>query len=74
MKITRMQKGWVIRLTDTEMNVLRRTVDAGMGAADWVDGGWQRDHIPPAEKRVMTEVSLGKRNWLFGEWFDRRSS
>ena len=72
MKITRLKKGWAIRLTDSEMNVLIRTVDEGMGASDWVDGGWHRGHLASAEKRVMTEVLEGKRNWLSGEWEDRR--
>ena len=72
MKITRLKKGWAIRLTDSEMAVLKNTVEEGMGAADWLDGGWQRGHLAPAEKRVMTEVLEGKRNWLSGKWEDRR--
>ena len=64
MKITRMKKGYIIRLSDTEMAVLERTVREGMGAADWEAGGWQRGHLPPAEQRIMTEVQTMKRDWM----------
>ena len=64
MKITRMKKGYIIRLSDTEMAVLERTVREGMGAADWAEGGSQRGHIAPAEQRIMTEVQTMKRDWM----------
>ena len=69
MKITRMKKGYIIRLSDCEMAVLERTVREGMGAPDWEEGGfkddrWQRGHIPPAEQRIMTEVQTMKRDWM----------
>tara|TARA_R100001510_G_C7488244_1_gene97224 strand:+ start:153 stop:371 length:219 start_codon:yes stop_codon:yes gene_type:complete len=64
MKITRMKKGYIIRLSDTEMAVLQRTVREGMGTPDWEEGGWQRAYIPPAEQRIMTEVETQKRDWM----------
>jgi len=64
MKITRLKKGYRINLSNAEWAVLERTVREGMGAADWTEGGWQRDYIPPDEKRIMTEVEVGNRPWM----------
>ena len=64
MKVTRLKKGYRINLSDAEWYVLERTVQEGMGASDWTDGGWQRGHIPPDEKRIMTEATMGNRPWM----------
>ena len=64
MKVTRLKKGYRINLSDAEWAVLTRTIDEGMDAADWVEGSWQLDHIPPDEKRIMTEAEVGKRPWM----------
>ncbi len=64
MKVTRLKKGLRINLSDAEWAVLFRTVSEGMAAADWTEGGWQRDHIPPDEKRIMTEATMGNRPWM----------
>lgn len=73
MKVTRLKKGYRINVSDAEWAVLERTVREGMGAPEWVDGGWQRDHIPPDEKRIMTEAEVGKRPWMVVT-DDRRST
>ena len=73
MKVTRLKKGYRINLSDAEWAVLTRTMDEGMGAADWTESGWQRDHIPPDEKRIMTEATMGKRYWMVVTE-DRRST
>ncbi len=73
MKVTRLKKGYRINLSDAEWAVLTRTMDEGMGAADWTEGGWQRDHIPSDEKRIMTEAAMGKRCWMVVTE-DRRST
>ena len=62
MKITRMKKGYVIRVTDTEFSVLSALTDEGMGASFWVDGG--SEYMPPAEQRVITEAQSQKRPWM----------
>lgn len=62
MKITRMKKGYIIRLSDTEMDVLKITVEEGMGSGMWLDGVNQ--HMKPAEQRIMTEVQMMKRDWM----------
>lgn len=73
MKVTRLKKGFRINVSDAEWAVLERTVREGMGAADWVEGGWQRGNIPPDEKRIMTEVETCKRPWMVVT-DDRRST
>ena len=73
MKVTRLKKGYRINLSDAEWAVLTRTMDEGMDAVDWVEGGWPQDHIPPDEKRIMTEAETGKRPWMVVT-DDRRSA
>lgn len=64
MKITRMKKGYVIRLTDTEMAVLEETVMEGQGSGLWEDVEMGCSHLPPAQQRIITEASTGKRDWM----------
>ena len=64
MKITRLKKGFVIHVTDTEMSVLQDTVCEGMGSSMWDDAERGYSHMPPAEQRIITEVNANKRDWM----------
>jgi hypothetical protein len=63
MKITKLKKGYRINLTDTEMELLRDIHSEGLFA-------YQEMHeegasgLNPAEKRILTEINNGKREWL----------
>jgi len=59
-----MEKGYVIRLTDTEMAVLEETVMEGQGSGLWEDVELGNSHLPPARQRIITEVNTGKRDWM----------
>tara|TARA_R100000030_G_scaffold70219_1_gene53883 strand:+ start:362 stop:574 length:213 start_codon:yes stop_codon:yes gene_type:complete len=62
MKITRLKKGYVIRVTDAEFSVLDITMQEGMGSGMWID--LDHGHLSPAEKRIINEVSDSKRDWM----------
>tara|TARA_R100000995_G_scaffold48005_1_gene22869 strand:+ start:835 stop:1044 length:210 start_codon:yes stop_codon:yes gene_type:complete len=62
MKITRLKKGYVIRLTDTEFEVLNITMQEGMGSDMWVDQ--DHGHLSPAEQRIINEACEGTRDWM----------
>lgn len=62
MKITRLKKGYVIRLSDVEMYVLKETVQEGMGSSMWDED--ENGHLGAAQKRIITEVFYGKRDWM----------
>ena len=62
MKITRLKKGYVIRLTDTEFEVLNITMHEGMGSGMWADQ--DHGHLSPAEQRIINEVCESKRDWM----------
>lgn len=62
MKITRLKKGYVIRVTDTEFSVLDITMQEGMGSGMWID--LDHGHLSPAEQRIINEVSDSKRDWM----------
>ncbi len=62
MKITRLKKGYVIRVTDTEFEVLNITMQEGMGSGMWID--LDHGHLSPAEQRIINEVSDSKRDWM----------
>ena len=51
MKITRMKKGYIIRLSDTEMAVLNVTMSEGMGSGMWQG---ENQHMDPDKKRNET--------------------
>lgn len=61
MKITRMKKGYIIRLSDTEMAVLDVTMSEGMGSGMWQG---ENQHMEPEQKRIITEVQTMKRDWM----------
>ena len=62
MKITRLKKGYKIRVTDTEFSVLEKTMNEGMGSGMWID--LDHGHMKPAEQRIINEVCDSKRNWM----------
>ena len=63
MKITKLKKGYRINLTDTEMELLRCIHSEGLLA-------YQEMHhedmtgLSTPEKRILTEINNGKREWL----------
>jgi hypothetical protein len=63
MKITKLKKGYRINLTDTEMSLLRSIHSEGLFA-------YQEIHdedltgLNAPEKRILTEINNGKREWL----------
>lgn len=61
MRITRMKKGYIIRLSDTEMAVLDVTMSEGMGSGMWQG---EHQHMDPEQKRIITEVQTMKRDWM----------
>lgn len=64
MKIKALKKGLVIRLSNEEFNVLKETVEEGMGSELWMGEKWQRGHMTPAQQRIITEVLENKRDWM----------
>ena len=50
-------------VSDSEMALLHISVEEGMGSAMWEEG-WQRSHIPPEQRRIMTEIQRGQRDWM----------
>ena len=62
MKITRLKKGYVIPVTDTEFDVLDITMQEGMGSGMWVDKDY--GHLSKAEQRIINEVQGQKRHWM----------
>lgn len=63
MKVTKMKRGYIIRLSDTEFELLSGEMQYEfMGSGTFVDGDWK--HLPPAQQRVLTEIANFKRDWL----------
>ena len=63
MKVTKMKRGYIIRLSDTEFDLLSGEMQCEfMGSGTFVDGDWK--HLPPAQQRVLTEIANLKRDWL----------
>jgi len=63
MKVTRLKRGYVIRLSDSEYDLLSNEMQYEfMGSGTYVDGDWK--HLPPAQQRVLTEIVNQKRDWL----------
>jgi hypothetical protein len=63
MKITRMKKGYIIRLSDAEMNLLRNINGEGIQAYFELhesDG----TGLGTPEKRILTEIQTNKRDWM----------
>jgi len=63
MKITRLKKGYVIRLSNSEMALLQQINNEGimfyheMHASDLTG-------LSSAEKRILTEIETMKRDWM----------
>lgn len=49
MQVARMRRGWRVRLTDNEMNLLREAVNRGLGAFDEDE----REHLPFKIRKVL---------------------
>ena len=63
MKITKLKKGYRINLTDTEMALLRTIHQEGiMTYAEFFEE--DATGLDKKEKRILTEVFHGKREWL----------
>ncbi|MGB1919799.1 MAG: hypothetical protein ACPHRC_09640 [Candidatus Puniceispirillales bacterium] len=63
MKITKLKKGYRINLTDTEMSLLRLTQEEGYTAyIEMHDEDTTGLNAP--EKRILTEIKNGEREWL----------
>ena len=63
MEITRMKKGYIIRLSDAEMNLLREINSEGIQAYFEMHEGNATGLAPP-EKRILTEIQTDKRDWI----------
>ncbi len=63
MKITKLKKGYRINLTDNEMGLLQDINDEGITAYTEM-----HEHdatgLSTPEKRILTEIINGKREWL----------
>jgi len=63
MKVTKMKRGYIIRLSDTEFDLLSGEMASEFFASDcWYAEDW--GHLPPAQQRVLTEIANLKRDWL----------
>ena len=63
MKVTKMKRGYIIRLSDTEFELLKSIEEEGRMAysemhADDVTG------LPKEEKRILTQVLNTTRDWM----------
>jgi len=63
MKITKLKKGYRINLTDTEMELLRSIHSEGFIAYTEMHEEDMTGLSAP-EKRILTEIDNGKREWL----------
>ena len=63
MKITKLKKGYRINLTDTEMSLLRSIHSEGFFMCQEIHDE-DTSGLNPAEKRIMTEINNGKREWI----------
>jgi len=72
MKVTKLKRGYAIRLSDSEYDLLSGEMQwEFMQSSMFVDEDWK--HLPPDQQRVLTEISNLKRDW-FAINEDRRSS
>ena len=63
MKVTKMKRGYIIRLSDSEYDLLSNEMHYEfMGSGTFVDEDWK--HLPPAQQRVLTEIANQKRDWF----------
>ena len=63
MKITRMKKGYIIRLSDTEMALLQTINSEGIMSYHEMHES-NLTGLPSAEKRILTEIETMKRVWM----------
>ena len=70
MKVTRLKRGYVIRLSDSEYDLLSGEMASEFFTGNcWFDEDWK--HLPPDQQRILTEISNQKRDW-FAITEDRR--
>jgi hypothetical protein len=63
MKVTKMKRGYIIRLSDSEFDLLSGEMQYEfMSSGTFVDADWK--HLPPAQQRVLTEIANNERDWL----------
>ena len=62
MKVTKLKKGYRINLSDSEMALLRIINSEGIQA--YLEMGNDSNGLKPAEKRILTEIEIMKREWL----------
>ena len=63
MKVTKMKRGYIIRLSDSEYDLLSNEIKyEAMGSSTFVDKDW--GHLPPAQQRICREINNGTRDWL----------
>ena len=63
MKITRMKKGYIIRLSDTEMALLQEINSEGIMSYHEMHES-NLTSLSSAEKRILTEIETMKRDWM----------
>ena len=63
MKITKLKKGYRINLTDTEMRLLQSIHSEGYTAHIEMHEE-DTTGLNAPEKRILTEINNGKREWL----------
>lgn len=63
MKVTKMKRGYIIRLSDSEYDLLSGEMQWEFReSSTFVDEDWK--HLPPAQQRVLTEIANHKRDWF----------
>jgi len=63
MKVTKMKRGYIIRLSDSEYDLLSNTIKhEALGSSVFIDEDW--GHLPPAQQRICREIVNGTRDWL----------
>ena len=63
MKVPKMKRGYIIRLSDSEYDLLSGEMQYEfMCSGTYVDADWK--HLPPAQQRILTEIAYNKRDWL----------
>jgi len=63
MKVTKMKRGYIIRLSDTEFELLRTIEEEGhMGFAEMHAD--DLTGLPKEEKRILTQVLNMTRDWM----------
>lgn len=63
MKVTKMKRGYIIRLSDSEFDLLSGEMASEFfGGECWYAEDW--GHLPPAQQAILTQIANQKRDWL----------